>query len=267
MQVKPWHHYLTGSGFNMTIPGTEIYRYEDDIGRIRVFEEGPFRFLAFSEDSQQTAMNIAHPDTLIFDYTQAMLLSLAYLPEPNRVTLLGLGGGSLYHAFRAYSANLQIDAVELRAAVIRIAQEWFYLPDEGERFRLIESDAAEFIADFSGETDIIIADIYDDDGMVVQQLNADFLADCFKALSHNGILVLNVWDQGKGSHPKAKQALITSFSEDLLACPIEDGNLIILAFKGGMPQINERHLLPLLNRVSKRLPFSLSRFSGKLKPL
>lgn len=251
----------------MSIPGIEIFRCYDDLGPIRVFEEGSRRYLAFSEDSQQSCVDLSRPSDLVFEYAQAMMLGLIYVPTPNRVTLLGLGAGSLVHAFRQYSEELLIEVIELRPQVIKVAQEWFYLPIDDERLNVIAADAEDYMDDFSGETDLILTDIYNDDGMLDLQLNPAFLTDCYQALSRNGILVLNLWDQGKGSHPKAKQALKEHFDENCLACSISGDNLIVLAFKGGMPQINERHLQPLIKKISKRLPFSVSKFVQQLKSL
>lgn len=258
---------LSGTRFTMSIPGTEIFRCYDDLGPIRVFEEGTVRFLAFGEDSQQSAIDLTRPSDLAFEYTQAMLLGLIYVPEPKRITLLGLGGGSMVHAFRQYSKELLIDVVELRPLVIKVAHDWFDLPTDDERLNLFPEDAKAYMAEFYGETDMILADIYNDDGMLDIQLNASFLTNCFNALSRNGVLILNLWDQGKGTHPKARQALDAHFGGNCLACSIGGDNLIVFAFKGGMPQINDRHLQPLVKRLSKRLPFSASKFVHKLKPL
>tara|TARA_R110002072_G_scaffold140765_7_gene285200 strand:- start:18442 stop:19251 length:810 start_codon:yes stop_codon:yes gene_type:complete len=266
-QGKPILHLLAGTRFTMSIPGTEIFRCYDDLGPIRVFEKGSTRYLAFSEDSQQSAIDLSRPSDLVFEYTQAMMLGLIYLPAPKRITLLGLGGGSLVHAFRHYSNDLLIDIVELRYQVIKVAQNWFGLPEDDDRLSIFPEDAQHYMSGFYGETDMILADIYNDDGMLDLQLNQVFLNNCFHALSRNGILILNLWDQGKGSHPKAKQALKEHFDNNCLTCSIGGDNLIVLAFKGGMPQINDRHLQPLIKRITKRLPFSLFQFVQKLKPL
>jgi hypothetical protein len=258
---------LAGARLSMSIPGAEIFRCYDDLGPIRVFEQGLIRYMAFSEDSQQSAIDLTRPSDLVFEYTQAMMLGLIYFPTPKRITLLGLGGGSLVHAFREYSKELLIDVVELRPQVIKVAQDWFDLPKEDDRLNFFAEDAQVYMSNFYGETDIILADIYNDDGMLGMQLDASFLTDCFNALSQNGVLILNLWDQGKGAHPKAKQALDTHFGGSCLSCSIAGDNLIVLAFKGGMPQINGRHLQPLVKRLSKHLPFSLSKFVHQLKPL
>lgn len=256
---------------HMSLPGIEIYRCYDEFGPIRVFEDGCQRYLAFSEDSQQSAIDLSHPARPVFHYIQAMLLSLLYLPSPQKVTLLGLGGGSLVQALRKYDQNLLIEVVELRQQVHAVAQTYFELPDD-PLIQVHFADAAEYmsstrLSDTQAQTDLIFIDIYSDDGMNEIQISLPFLEHCFRYLSASGMLIFNLWDQGKGSHPKAKQALGEVFEGNVIACPVEDGNLIVFAFKGGMPQINQRHLQPLARRLTKKLDFPVSERLRELKPL
>lgn len=241
----------------MSLPGIEIHRVYDEYGPIRVFEEGNFRYLAFSEDSQQSAVDLSEPGKLVFHYIQAMLLCLLYVPAPKRVTLLGLGAGSLVQGFRNYDAQLEIEVVELRPQVQTIASAYFALPDD-PLIHITIADAFAYMEETRVYSDLILTDIYSDDGMNEIQLSSAFLENCFRSLSASGILVLNLWDQGKGTHPQAKQALGEVFDDNVLACPVEDGNLIVFAFKGGLPQINARHLQPLARRLSKKLAFPVS---------
>lgn len=246
---------------HMSLPGIEIHRCYDEYGPIRVFEEGSHRYLAFSEDSQQSAIDLSDPAKPVFHYIQAMLLSLMYLPSPRKVTLLGLGGGSLVQALRKYDMQLEMEVVELRQQVHSVAQHYFALPED-PLIHIHFDDAASYMAKHlkTDQTlsDLILIDIYSDDGMNEIQLSAPFLEHCYRQLSDDGILVFNLWDQGKGTHPGAKQALGELFDDHVLACPVEDGNLIVFAFKNGMPEINQRHLQPLAKRLRKKLEFPVS---------
>jgi spermidine synthase len=250
----------------MSLPGIEIHRVYDEYGPIRVFEDGPLRYLAFSEDSQQSALNLNDPGTPVFHYIQAMLLSLLYEPSPKHVTLLGLGGGSLVHSLRRYDPALEIAVVELRQQVHSVARHYFALPDDS-LVQVHIDDANLYMQQNRQISDLILTDIYSDDGMNEIQLSIPFLEHCFRSLSDSGILVFNLWDQGKGTHPRAKQALGEVFDGNLLACPVEDGNLIVFAFKGGLPQINHRHLQPQVKRLSKKLAFPVSERLQAMKAL
>ena len=255
---------------HMSLPGIEIHRCYDEYGPIRVFEDGTHRYLAFSEDSQQSAIDLADPSRPVFHYIQAMLLSLLYVPSPRKVTLLGLGGGSLVQTLRKYDSQMEMTVVELRQQVHAVARNYFELPED-PLIQIHIGDADDYIASLSSKTqkpsDLIFIDIYSDEGMNDIQLSLPFLEHCFHHLSASGMLILNLWDQGKGSHPKAKQALSEVFEGNALACPVEDGNLIVFAFKGGMPLINQRHLQPFAKRLSKKLVFPVYERLQAIRPL
>ncbi|MEH6825624.1 MAG: fused MFS/spermidine synthase [Motiliproteus sp.] len=248
----------------MSIPGIEIYRGRDEWGPIRVFEDGLRRYMAFATDAQQSCIDLLNPETLVYDYTQAMILALLYQPKPSRVTLLGLGAGSLVQTLQAYDPQLPLSVVELRPLVAEVAQEWFDLA-LAPPLSLHLEDASVYMDETSDRSDIIFADIYNDSGMIESQLNVDFLKNCYRNLNRDGVLVLNLWEEGRGLHPLAMQRLRDQFGEHCMSCLVEDGNLIAFAFKGGMPEDNPRRLQPLAKKLGRRLNIPLHKLVGRLK--
>src|SRR6266851_724789 len=53
------------------------------------------RFLHFDLECVQSAMHLGDPDKLTLAYTRKMMAFLLFNRNPNRILLLGLGGGSL----------------------------------------------------------------------------------------------------------------------------------------------------------------------------
>ncbi|MEH6472978.1 MAG: fused MFS/spermidine synthase [Halopseudomonas sp.] len=249
----------------MSIPGIEVHRCYDDWGPIRVFEDGLRRYLAFGDDAQQSCIDLLEPATLVYQYTQAMMLAMLYHPKPNRVTLLGLGAGSLVHSLHQLDPELQLDVVELRPLVAEIAQQWFDLP-QSSQLALHLQDASVYMAQATEQSDLIFADIYNDSGMIESQLNVEFLQHCHRSLSPDGVLVLNLWEEGRGLHPLAMQRLHDQFGDQCMTCLVEDGNLIAFAFKGGVPQDNPRRLQPIAKKLGRRLNIPLHKLVGQLQP-
>jgi len=248
----------------LSIPGIEIHRSYDEYGPIRVFEEGTRRYLAFGEESQQSCVDLLNPAILTYEYTQAMMMALLYAPKPMSATLLGLGAGSLIHSLHKYDANIQINVAELRAKVIEVAEQWFGL-EPSLSVNMEVSDACAYMASNPTKSDLIFSDIYNDDGMIESQLSPDFINDCYQNLNQEGVLVLNLWDQGSGTHPKAIQIIRDHFSDSCMTCQIEDGNLIAFAFKGGLPQINNRRLQPMAKKLSKSLSIPASKLLQRFR--
>mgnify|MGYP000498287725 CR=1 FL=1 len=244
--------------------GHEIHRCYDEFGPIRVFENGALRYLAFGESAEQSCVDIQNPAKLVYEYTQAMMLSLLYFPKPKQVTLLGLGAGSLVHALHHFDPSVSIQVLELREKVIEVAQMWFALEAFSE-LTLELGDAANYIAKDHAPSDLIFADIYNDEGMIDAQLSNGFLSGCHKNLSDQGILVLNLWDEGGGSHPLALQAIRDLFGHHhCMTCLIEEGNLIAFAFKSGVPEINIRRLQPMAKKLAKKMQIPIHKLLARL---
>ncbi len=253
----------------MAIPGGEIHRSYDEYGPIRVFEDGCHRYLSFGRDAEQSCVDLLNPATLVYEYTRAMMLALLYQPQPSHVTLLGLGAGSLAHCLLDYDPELALDVVELRPAVARVAQDWFEL-EIPARLSLHLEDAGCYMASAGSmaenSTDLIFSDIYNDSGMIETQLSEDFLQHCYRLLSPDGILVLNLWEEGRGSHPLAMQRLRNLFGDGCMTCTVSDGNLIAYAFKGGTPDTSSRRLQPVARKLARRLNVPLHKLAGQLQP-
>jgi spermidine synthase len=250
----------------MGIPGIEIHRSYDEHGAIRVFAEGDDRYLAFGEDAQQSCINMRTPYRLAFEYTQAMMLSLLFSPKPKQITILGLGAGSLIHSLKEYDADLLLNVVELRPAVVQIAYDWFDL-SRSPTINLHINDAEEYMSSTPENSDLIFTDIYNDEGMIDSQLEPNFIRHCYSNLNKDGILILNLWDQGRGTHPQALQILRDYFSDNCMSCQVDDGNLIIYAFKSGLPELNYRRLQPLANKLGKKLSIPINKLMQGLKAI
>src|SRR5690349_1439898 len=51
---------------------------------------------------EQSAMDLLHPERLVFGYERLMLAAFALVPEPRTALLLGLGGGAMCRHLAAY---------------------------------------------------------------------------------------------------------------------------------------------------------------------
>jgi len=139
---------------------------------------------ANSELTEQSGMDLLHPERLIFLYERLMLIALALAARPRRALLLGLGGGAMLRHLQAYLPECAVTAVERDRAVIALARRFFHIEAP-----VIEADAQDFVADAKGAYDAILADLYDGRGMA--RLEPGFWRDCAAALAPGGCLAVN----------------------------------------------------------------------------
>ncbi len=142
---------------------------------------------AIGEDgvlTEQSGMDLLHPERLVFLYERLMLVALALVERPRAALLLGLGGGAMLRHLAAYLPDCAVTVVERDAAVIDLARRFFHVTQP-----IVEADAQEVAADARGRYDVILADLYDGRGMA--SFEPGFWKDCARALTPGGCLAAN----------------------------------------------------------------------------
>jgi spermidine synthase len=232
-----------------------LHATEDERGFIYVFDDGECRYLSFAAGDEQSCCLKAAPHILQYEYTQAMLLSLLFC-QPKRVLVMGLGGGSLVNALFHYKPDLHITVIELREAVITLAQQFFYVP-RSKRIHMIHANADSALSDSNlRKVDLIFADLYHAEGIDQVQLKQDFIARCAQQLKTGGCLALNCWDEHE-QDPHLQAALSEHFA-DIRVIPTTSNNWVIVAIKQANWQSN-RELKEAAIRLEPALGFSLLR--------
>lgn len=156
-----------------------------------VDEDERKKVLRFDSRYLQSAMYKHAPFDLALSYTRAMMGFLLFQPVPRDVLIVGLGGGSLSKYCHRYLAEASITTVEIDAAVIALRAE-FEIPPEGDRFRIVHADAAEYLAQSAERVfDVIVLDGYDREGLPEPLCTPDFYDRCLIALRGQGVVVAN----------------------------------------------------------------------------
>lgn len=149
------------------------------------------------------------PLHLAFDYTRAMTAALLlWQPAPQRVLLIGVGGGSIASALAAVRPQMTIDAVDIDPAVLQIAQTHFGLAP-GPRLRLHAADgrASVAAARTRGERfDAVLLDAFDDEGIPPALFDDSFLRDVAAVLTADGVFLANTF---AGSAGQAREIALT----------------------------------------------------------
>jgi spermidine synthase len=147
--------------------------------------------LQFETGTVQSRMLRADPSALVLEYTRLMMGFLLLRPEPSRIAMIGLGGGSLvrYCARRLPAADLT--AIEISPEVIAF-RDAFDLPPDGPRFRVVCKDGAAFVRADGDPFDVLLVDGFDRGGQPEQLCTPAFYDDCHDRLSPGGVLAVNL---------------------------------------------------------------------------
>lgn len=205
-----------------------VYRTTDQWGDIMVIDRKNCRALAFDPIYEQSCIDLNNPHIPVHEYTRIMLLVLAFI-NPQHVTILGLGGGSLVHALHYLLPECALLSIELRKKVYETAINFFLIPME-HNINITISDAKLAIRRCEDRsTQIIFADMYESYGMNPFQMQKRFIHQCDRVLDDTGWLVVN-YHKMPELHSSFIQCLQGYFAE-LFVCPAFSGNYILFARK------------------------------------
>ncbi|QEI05170.1 spermidine synthase [Pigmentiphaga aceris] len=149
------------------------------------------RILHFSAPEMQSRMNLLQPDALDLEYTRMMMAFLMFNATPERIAMIGLGGGSLPKFCYRYLPKAQIEVVEINPGVIALRDE-FKVPKDDARFAILEADGAQFVTERQDHADVLLVDGFDRKGVPAQLSSQDFYDACYDYLREGGIMVVNL---------------------------------------------------------------------------
>ncbi|HWK48512.1 MAG TPA: hypothetical protein VNR40_01435, partial [Steroidobacter sp.] len=129
-----------------------------------IMETSSERRLHFTHDAVQTVMRLDEPDALVSAYTRKMMAFLLFNPNPKKIVMVGLGGGSLAKFCYRNLPRTRISVAEIDDQVIALREE-FHVPADDERFRIVCDDGARYILRSSERIDVVVVDAFDPVGL------------------------------------------------------------------------------------------------------
>ncbi len=156
-----------------------------------VYETLDTRAMHFSISEIQSRMQVQRPDALDLAYTRTMMAFLLFVPRPETLAMIGLGGGSLAKFCHRQLPDTRIEVVEINPHVIAL-REQFQVPADGARFRVRRGDGADFVRHTGDRLDVLLVDGFDHEGQPPALCSQGFYDDCRTALRADGLLVVNL---------------------------------------------------------------------------
>jgi len=226
-------------------PYNTILVSEDDNGlRILRFEPGGAR---------QTVVKPGDPDHLELPYARAIPVAFIYVEKPQRVLVVGLGGGTIPSFLRQRFPDLVIDAVELDPGVVEVAKSHMGFREDANMRAHVE-DGRRFIERTIRPYDIIFLDAFGVDSVPYSLATREFLQSVRRALSPRGVVVGNIWS--REYNPLYDSMLRTYravFDEVSVLDVIAAGNHLVIATPW-KPSLSPEETLRRASALTQSLP-------------
>jgi spermidine synthase len=239
---------------------TVLYEKASAYNNIIVTEDDAgFRTLRFERGgARQSIGKPGEPEYLGFAYTKVAFVGLALTPEPARILVVGVGGGTMPMFLRKYYPNARIDAVDIDPDVVHVAKTYFGFRED-DRLKAHVGDGRAFVEDTRDPYDIIFLDAFGTRNVPPHLATVEFLRAVRRALKPTGVVVGNVW--GRAANPLFDSMVRTyqeAFDELYLLDVPGTTNKILLALP--RKQSLDRAGLAQLARAmgnAKRFPFEV----------
>ena len=209
---------LWRGGFDPATAHSKVDGLEFDkksaFSHIKVYKVKNERILRFVHDDgeewAQSILDLDRPHDMVVEYSKMMFLSYLLRPHPEKVLIVGLGGGCLVHFLRHYDPQVKIDIVEIDPVVVEVADRFFGV-GTGGNVNIITQDGFDFFKTAQATYDVIYMDAFlkpsaatDDTGVDLRLKTTKFYKEVQEKLALDGVVVFNIND-----HPKIKQDLQT----------------------------------------------------------
>ncbi|HEY5678928.1 MAG TPA: fused MFS/spermidine synthase [Pseudomonadales bacterium] len=237
--------------------GRIVHRERSLYSTILIDQQGSLVCLQFSirtDQRNQSCMDQRRPNEMVFSYTRMMMTGLLLRPSPERILMIGLGGGTLPTALAELYPDTEIDVVEIDPAVVRVAGEFFgYVPSANTT--VFTQDGRVFIkrAALRGDTyDLIMLDAFNGDYIPEHLMTREFLQETRSLLTPGGAVVANTFSISQLYHHEST-TYTAVFGRFYNLKTGESANRIILAANGPLPDptIMEQRAADLAPRVRK----------------
>jgi spermidine synthase len=176
-----------------------IAHIETEYNDIFITKRGPELTLSFQlkgYDYTESVANLTDPDALPIRYTQQMTVGVLYPPQPRKILMIGLGGGSISSYLGRYLADAQIDTVEVDPGVIGAAKKYFGII-ETPRVRYLEGDGRVFLNRNAATYDLVLVDAFHGGYVPFHLLTKEFYTLVKQRLAPGGAAAFNVHDNTK----------------------------------------------------------------------
>ena len=233
-----------------------LYEKQSPYNTIVVTEDGQgLRTLWFEKyGARQSVVKVGDPDHLELPYAQAMPVGLALVENPERVLIVGLGGGTIPGFLHKHYPQTTIDVVDIDPDVVHVAKRFFGFREDATLHAHVD-DGRRFIETCRHPYDLIFLDAFGSENIPYHLATREFLQAVRRALTPKGVAVGNIWSRGSNPLYDSMVRTYQDVFDELYIVDVRGaGNKILLALPRREP-IGRDELARRASRVSQQRQF------------
>jgi spermidine synthase len=254
--------------------GQLIHKKDSLYHRIFVYQHRSVVTLQFGKRpavQAQSQVNLNDLRQHRLEYTRLAFCGLLYEPEPQKMLVLGLGGGVIPREMHHYLPELEIDVVEIDPEIPPIAKRFFGFRKD-DKLRVHIDDGRMFIKkhlrlDPVPKYDLIILDAFNSDYIPFHLMTKEFLEEVKGILTEDGVVIANVFYNNRLFDAEFKTFLAV-FGRCQVFLGSHSGNAMLVAPGPSCPTLTIKEAVEgakMLQRKHK-LAFDIQTVAKQLRP-
>jgi len=220
----------------------EIHQERSLYRNIIVTEDSTRRCLRFTitrrTGQNQSCRFLENPQELVFPYAKMTLSSLLVQDDPQRILIIGLGGGTLPEVYHSLFPEAEIIISEIDDAVLSVAEDFFEF-EQTDKIKVDIGDGRVYVkrAGLRNETfDLVIIDAFNGEYIPEHLMTEEFLEEIKLLLPEDGILVSNTFSTSR-LYDAESQTYQNVFGEIINLRMNSTGNRIVIASMQDLPDL------------------------------
>ncbi len=220
----------------------EIHQERSLYRNIIVTEDSTRRCLRFTitrrTGQNQSCRFLENPQELVFPYAKMTLSSLLVQDDPQRILIIGLGGGTLPEVYHSLFPEAEIIISEIDEAVLSVAEDFFQF-EQTDKIKVDIGDGRVYVkrAGLRNETfDLVIIDAFNGEYIPEHLMTEEFLEEIKLLLPEDGMLVSNTFSTSR-LYDAESQTYQNVFGEIINLRMNNTGNRIVIASMQDLPDL------------------------------
>lgn len=247
-------------GFPYIFKSKLVYQKRTPFQTIYIYDKGPIRYMRFSSESWQGALDMRNRDKILFPYQRFFLAFQAWLPNVRSFLSLGVGSGTAMRTIRRHYPTARITGVDLDAGVLEAAVKYFDCPAD-DQTALYAMHGRAFLDSAEETYDLVFLDAFDAYSIPHSMRTVESFAAIRNVLEEKGLLVVNVIGTVKGSHSAPFRSIyktIRQVFEHVWVLPVSrfaslDQNILLFASRQKLEHDLSGSQDPTVSKLLKRI--------------
>jgi spermidine synthase len=216
--------------------------------------------LRSGDDALQSAIDLEKPHQLALRNLEYLVAVLLFIPQPERVLMLGTAAGSLLHFLRYYYPEAAITAVDIDVEFIEQLLDMGILPPAQAGLSYVYDDAARFIEHCEQNYDLILIDVFNGAQSPAWLLERNATNNLFRLLTKRGALAYNLLIDSEHDFKRFYRDLRLVFDQQTLYLPVQGlENTIAYGIRSPPPPLEMTQYMQLAVGLSERLEIDFMR--------